>query len=64
MASPLRQRRLDEDPGIDGLPSGLIETEVQQGANFVMFQYCISVLVMTFKRPSDIYYIRPGGRAS
>lgn len=49
--------------GIDGLPSGLIETEVQQGAKFVMFQYCISVLVMTFKRPSDIYYIRPGETA-
>jgi len=49
--------------GIEGLPSGLIESEVQQGAKFVMFQYCISVLVITFKRASDIYYIRPGQSA-
>lgn len=46
--------------GIDGLSSEQIQQEVQRGARFVMYQYCISVLVMTFKRPSAIYYVRPG----
>ncbi|HEY2739342.1 MAG TPA: hypothetical protein VGK45_13125 [Thermoanaerobaculia bacterium] len=49
--------------GVEGLPAGLIEAEVQQGAKFVLFHYCISVLILTFKRPSDIYHIRPGQSA-
>lgn len=27
---------------------------------FVVFQYCISVVLLTFKRPSSIYFIRHG----
>jgi hypothetical protein len=34
--------------------------EVDQGGRFVLYQYCISALVITFKRRSDIYYIPPG----
>lgn len=37
-----------------------INSELQRGARFVYYQYCISVLILTFKRPSDIYFIRPG----
>ena len=46
--------------GIDGLTPSQIQFEVAQGARFVLFQYCISILVMSFKRPSGIYFIRPG----
>ena len=31
--------------------------EVKLGARFVVYQYCISALIVTFKRPSDIYFI-------
>ena len=37
-----------------------MKDEVAQGARFVVFQYTVSVLIMTFKRGSDIHYIRPG----
>ena len=37
-----------------------IQAEVQQGGVFVRYQFCISVLVMTFKRSSGIYFIKGG----
>lgn len=46
--------------GIDGLSPQQISSEVQQGAKFVMYQYCVSALVVTFKRPSDIYFVPAG----
>ena len=49
--------------GIDGLSPDQIAEQVQNGAKFVMYQWCISVLVMTFKRGTDIYYIKPGENA-
>jgi len=49
--------------GTDGLSSEQIHTAVQQGARFVIYQYCVSVLVMTFRRPSSIYFLKPGESA-
>jgi len=37
--------------------------ELQQGGKFIVYQYCYSILVMTFKRASDVYYIGPGKSA-
>jgi hypothetical protein len=34
--------------------------ELQQGARFVQYQYCISALVVTFKRGTDVYLIKAG----
>lgn len=52
---------------INGLPEGMtigqLRTEVQQGAKFVIYEYCISILIMTFKRGSAVHYIRPGASA-
>src|SRR5258708_36554377 len=45
--------------GIDGLSVEQVQLEVQHGAKFVFFQYCVSILVVTFKRASNIYFIRP-----
>jgi hypothetical protein len=45
---------------MEGLSNEEINHELRNGAKFVIFQYCISVLVMTFKRNSDIYFIRAG----
>jgi hypothetical protein len=44
--------------GIAGMTAEEVRFEVQRGARFVLFQYCISVLILTFRRPSDIYLIR------
>ncbi|HEV7670949.1 MAG TPA: hypothetical protein VGS22_20725 [Thermoanaerobaculia bacterium] len=46
--------------GIEGIIREQLHFEVQQGGKFVYFQYCISVLIMTFRRSSDIYFIRAG----
>jgi hypothetical protein len=40
-----------------------IQEAVAQGARFVLFQYCVSVLVMTFKRSSPICFLKPGESA-
>jgi hypothetical protein len=45
---------------IDGLSVAQIQSMVNQGGKFVVFPYTISILIMTFKRSSDIYFIRPG----
>ena len=42
---------------------GQAQFEVQNGAKFVFYQYCISILVMTFRRSSHIYFIRKGESA-
>jgi hypothetical protein len=40
-----------------------IRAEVQRGARFVVYRYCVSFLLFTSKRASDVYYLRPGERA-
>jgi hypothetical protein len=49
--------------GAEGLTNAQIQEELQRGARFVIYQYCISVIVMTFKRSSNIYFIRAGHRS-
>ena len=44
--------------GMEDIKSGgQLQQEIQQGGKFVVYQYCISVLVITFKRTSNIYFI-------
>ena len=45
---------------MEGLNSNELDFEIQRGAKFVLFQYCISVIILTFRRPSDIYFLRVG----
>ena len=49
--------------GIEGMKAGEVAFEVQRGAKFVLFQYCISVIVLTFRRGSDIYFLKQGESA-
>ncbi len=49
--------------GIEGMTDELIMFEVQNGAKFVIYEYCISALIVTFRRSSDVYFIRPGESA-
>ena len=46
--------------GIENLSTEQINAELQRGAKFVVFQYCISILVMSFKRSSGIYFVPAG----
>lgn len=46
--------------GLDGLTSAQIQSELERGGRFVVFQYCISIILMTFRRGSDVFFIRPG----
>lgn len=44
--------------GMEEIQSGAqLQQEISQGGKFVIFQYCISLLVITFKRSSNIYFI-------
>ena len=46
--------------GLNGLSGEQLQLEIQRGGRFVVFQYCISILVMTFKRSSDVHFVRAG----
>lgn len=45
---------------IEGLTTDQINSELAQGGKFVIFQFTISIIVMTFRRSSDIYFVRAG----
>jgi hypothetical protein len=46
--------------GMEGLSNEQIESELSRGAKFVVFEYTISILVMTFKRSSDVHFLKAG----
>ncbi|HQU86320.1 MAG TPA: hypothetical protein PKY59_24535 [Pyrinomonadaceae bacterium] len=49
-----------EIKGLENISPQQLSQEVMQGGKFVVFEFCISLLIVTFKRPSAIYYLRPG----
>ena len=46
--------------GTETMGTDELNFELQRGGKFVIYQYCISLLVVTFKRSSDIYFIKTG----
>jgi len=50
--------------GLDGLSDAQIRDDLANGARFVVYFYCVSILVLTFKQPSSIHFIRPGQSAA
>ncbi|MPT36647.1 MAG: hypothetical protein E2604_16555 [Flavobacterium sp.] len=44
---------------IEGLKVSQIRALVDRGAKFVIFPYTVSIVLMTFKRSSSIYFINP-----
>ena len=44
--------------GLDNMSNADIKRELENGAQFVMFTYAISLLVITFRRSSDIYFVK------
>ncbi len=49
--------------GIDGMSSDQLRFEIQRGAKIVCYNYCVSILVMTFRRSSGAYFIPTGESA-
>lgn len=49
--------------GMEGLSVQQVNEELNQGGKFVTYQFCISILVMTFKRGSSVYFIKKGESA-
>lgn len=49
--------------GMEGMTGPQLKAELQNGGKFVVFQYCISIIVLTFRRSSDIYFVRGGESA-
>jgi hypothetical protein len=44
--------------GTEGMTQQNIQDELQQGGKFVTYAYCISIIIMTFRRSSDIYFLK------
>jgi hypothetical protein len=49
--------------GIEGMSSDQLRFELQRGAKIICYHYCVSIVVMTFRRSSDAYYIPAGESA-
>ena len=49
--------------GIEGMRAGEVDFEIGRGARCVLSQYCISIIILTFRRASDIYFLRQGQSA-
>lgn len=45
---------------IDGLTPAQIRQEINNGGSFVYFPYTISIVLMTFKRASDVHLVKAG----
>lgn len=48
--------------GVGGMKPAELVAAVEQGGKLVIYEYCISILVMTFKRGSDIHFV-PAGKS-
>lgn len=47
--------------GTEGMSDAEIVADVAKGGRFVYYMFCVSVLVMSFRRSSPVIYIRSGG---
>jgi hypothetical protein len=48
--------------GAGGMTVADIRREIGEGARFVVYQFCVSVLVMSFRNSSAIHFVRDGER--
>ena len=44
--------------GAESLPRAELERELAQGGRFVFFEYCISLIFVTLRKPSTVYFLR------
>src|ERR1044072_7580779 len=48
--------------GAEGLKVSDVFREVGEGARFVVYQFCVSVFIMSFRNSSAIHFVRAGER--
>ena len=46
--------------GLEGKSIAQLELELKHGGRFVVYLWVVSILIITWKRPSAIHYIAPG----
>lgn len=46
--------------GLDGFTINDINRELARGGKFVVYHYCISIIVATFRRSSEVHFIPAG----
>jgi hypothetical protein len=46
--------------GIEGMTTAEVRSHIANGGRFVFFYWTISILIMSFRRTSPIYFIKPG----
>ncbi|WP_138500776.1 hypothetical protein [Nostoc sp. PA-18-2419] len=51
---------MSEIVGLEGMTVGEVNKEIANGAKFVVFLYCFSIIILSFKRSSKIYFIKAG----
>jgi hypothetical protein len=49
---------MSEIVGLEGMSDEDLEIELGNGARFVVYSYCISVIILSFKQPSAIHFVR------
>jgi len=49
--------------GLEGRTVNQLQNELKHGGKFVVYLWVVSLLIVTFKRPSKIHYIPPGESA-
>lgn len=47
-----------EIKNLEGLSPTQLKREIDHGGKFVIYDYTISIILMTFRRSSDIYFIK------
>jgi hypothetical protein len=45
--------------GLDNVTAAELESELAAGGRFVVYEYCISFVVLTLRCPTSIRYLRP-----
>lgn len=43
-----------------GMPFDQLHEEVQRGGRFVVYPWAVSVIILSFRNASEVYYIAPG----
>ncbi len=46
--------------GLEGLSDDEVTRELENGAKFVIYTYVVSIIVLSFKNGTDIYFIKGG----
>jgi len=49
-----------EIKGLEGMTDAELAWELDRGGRFVVFEYAISIVFLTFKRGSDVHFVRHG----